>query len=265
LVVLTACSAGAQPRGRERDRERDDPFRRGAFALSAQVSDLQREAESLRTDVQKAEEEYGAAKKQRDAARRGLDKAEAAAREAGRRLAEIALRVEETEPKDSTFGRARAACLAARAAYDAAVARAEQAADYQAAYEQAKSAVDRASAVHDVRKQWIDGNPAVAEASARWRSARAAYEALRDLLLHKNTEWERAAKALAEARKVRDAAQRSPEMMAVVQREGAAKRKLAKLAASLKKKAEQLDRLQAAERQVPPSDPRDHDRHRMRR
>ncbi len=266
LIVLTAGVAVAQPRGRDRDRdrERDDPFRRGAFAMSAQVSDLQREVDSLRTEVQKAEEEYNAAKKQRDAARKGLDKAETTAREAGRRLAEVALRVEETEPKDSTFGRAREASLAARAAYEAAVAKAENAAEYQAAYEQAKGAVDRAGAVHELRKQWIDGNPTVAEASARWRSARSAYETLRDVLFHKNAEWERAAKELAEARRGRDAAQRSPEAIAATQREGVAKRKLAKLEATLKKKAEQLDRLQAAERQMPPSDMRDRDHRRMR-
>ncbi len=261
LSVAMVCIADAKHKGRGQN----EAVRREAAVLSTEAGELQRQVDSLRSDVQKAEQDYRAAQKARDAVKKELEKAETAAREAGRRLAEIAQRVEEMEPKDSPVGRARAASQAARAAYDAAVAKVEGAAEYQAAYQQAQAGTDRVIAIGALRKQWIDDDPAVAQTALAWRSARSAYETRRDTLLHKNAEWEAASKELVEARKTRDVAQRSPEATAAVQREGIARKQLAKLQVALKAKMELLARVQSTERQLPQRAGKKADRARVRK
>lgn len=248
LLVWGVVSAAAEAGPR---RGRNSAVRREATVLSAEGGELQREVDALRSDAQKANEEYNAAKKEMGAIQKEIEAAEKAAREAGRKLSDVAQQIEDAEPKESPLGQAKGAYLAARAAYEAAVAKAQSSAEFQAADQGARSAVDRAASVRAARKTWIEENPAVADASGKWHAAKSAYDARRDALLHKSAEWQRAAKELAEAKRAREDALHSSKGTAVAQREASAKKELAKLRPQLDAKAALLARVQAAEKLLP--------------
>jgi chromosome segregation ATPase len=250
-IVSSAGFAAAAGPNRKHARDNANAVRREARELSAEGIALQREVDQLRSDIQKAEQEYSAAKKDRDGIRREIEAAEKSARDAGRELAEITQRLEDEQPRESPFAQAKAAYLAARSAYDAAVAKAESTAEFQEASRAARSAVDPVAAVRALRKQWIDDAPTVAEASAKWRAAKSVYGARRDAMLHKSADWERATKSLAEARRTRDEAVHSSKGAATARREGNAKKELAKVKTDLEAKSALLARVRAAEPHLP--------------
>lgn len=236
MLVLVPSTASA--------RGNNNAAKNRQAALQAEANQLQKDVDALDAQVKTAQSEYDDAKKEMDPLRKEIEGGEAAVRDAGHKLSEVVTAIEDEQPKDSAFAKAKAKFLESKEAYENAVAEVKKSAEYEAAYEAAKASETRAQAIPAVTKQYIDDNTAIQDLKTNHASARATYDTLRDELLKKSDKWKEASDALAAARKSQDEAAQKSKSAAL--KEKTAKVKLARLQAQLAVERAQLARLPAA-------------------
>lgn len=218
---LTATSAVGQTKNRKQDqkkkedqRERDELKKDQARldALQREETTLKREADQLEKDLPLAKTRAdGALKKSRElanqlaATRRSAEDAEKAYRANKATIADLVEKIEGSQSPSSDFGKLRAAYLTAREEYKKAIDAAENSEGYKAACQSASQATNRAIAMAEARKLWIDQNSDVISAQTRLAEAKKAHQAALDALLKADPEWVKADQRLDESsRRERD-------------------------------------------------------------
>jgi len=183
-----------------RNQQRLDGLRREEAQLRTQVQNLEKKLPGLRERVKKGETELATAKGEMAEAQKAIDAAESAVKQATQYLAQVVKQIEDSQPEGSAFAKARAAYLAAKQVHERALDAVQESPEYKEALEKAKASPDRLKAFPEVRKQYLDKNPAVVEALADLTGKRQVYEDLRTGLLSRDKGWREASEALTRAK-----------------------------------------------------------------
>jgi chromosome segregation ATPase len=240
IMLLAATSA--------RDAAAVNPAQRNAqTAKKTGLDQIQKDVTSLQDQVNKAQAELDAAKKEMDPLQKDIDTAEAAVRDAARKLAEAGTKIEDEQPSDSAFAKAKASFLANKKTYEDAQSEVKNSVDYQTAYAAAKDSPDRLTLIPALKKEWFDDNATIQDAKTGLTATKETYESLRDGILHKNDDWRQASDALTAAKKAHDEA--TQKAQSAIQRLKTAKTNLAKLTGELAAAKSRLAAAQGAANQ----------------
>jgi chromosome segregation ATPase len=150
--------------------------------------------------LKKAEGELKEVDRHSDAVRDELAKLRNAIKSAAQSLAEVAERIETSQPSDSPFGQARAACLAAKSEYQAKIDEIGNSTEYKQAYAEAVASNNRAVLMPAIKKRYLDDDPAVVALRERLTQTKAAYEKLQQELFARTPEYGRADQTLDRAK-----------------------------------------------------------------
>jgi len=222
------------------DQRRLNELERDQSRLNQQIEHLEKSLPSARDSLKKSQDELHTHDGKLDKVRDAYDAAKLKVKQSTEQLAAIVKQVEDSQPSTSPFAQAKAAYLAAKEAYDQAVDRVANSPNYQAAYQQATAADDRATLLPAVRKKWIDENPDVAQAQGKAAAAKAIYERLLSELLHKSPQWVQANDVLEQAKKAES--EREKELRSVSAKVAALKKSVEQMQADVKKKDASLER-----------------------
>ena len=176
--------------------------------LNKEVQQLERELPGAKDKLKKAEGELKEADRASDAVRDDLAKHRDAIKSATQSLAEVAERIEKSQPSNTPFGQARAAYLAAKSSYQAKIDEISNSAEYKQAYAEAVASNNRAVLMPAIKKKYLDDNPEVLSLREQLTQAKAAYEKLQQELFARMPEYGRAAQTLDRAKDEEDKAEK---------------------------------------------------------
>jgi chromosome segregation ATPase len=212
-VLALACSAaGAQSKDRNRNdelnRRRDeidrrireneralDALRQQESNLTREVDRLERELPTVEQRVKQSENDAKEADRATDAVRAEINQHREAVKAASQQLAEVGKRIEDSQPSGSPFAQARNAYLAAQSAYQQKTDEVTASAEYRQAYESAVASANRAVLMPQVRKQYLDENPAIVALRDQVTATKAPYLKLQEELMASNSQYAGAVQA----------------------------------------------------------------------
>lgn len=181
-----ARAAKAAAEARERALERDaDAARKAETAANKDKSEAQHRLSEADQEIKTGKTELSAA--------------DEAVKKAVQALKDLEKKIEDAEPADSTFSKARTAQDEATKAYREAQERVLTSAEYKAKYAEATKSETSSPSV--VRKEALDNDEGVTKAKQDLEIARSTYGKLRAELLERHPEWAEATKAVREAKK----------------------------------------------------------------
>jgi predicted RNase H-like nuclease (RuvC/YqgF family) len=231
------------------DRDRLDALQREETLLRREVERLEKRQPTLRDKLNKLEVEARELDTQLAAARKMAETAKDAAKAAKQALSDVTARIEESQPSNSDFAKARATYLAAKEEYAKSIDQIENSAMYRAAYQQAVDSPERTTLLPQVRKRWLDENPTVVAVRDRLLQSKATYEKLLSVLLHADPGWIKASGEAEEASsQEKDAGQ---ELQTLVKKKASAEQSLAATRADLKSDESKLSYARNALKRIP--------------
>jgi len=222
---------------------------REGSVIRQQVQHLEKQIPAARAKIKSAQQQMQTTAMQVDSARVALEEAEAEAKRVSENLAVVAEDVEKGQPSDSPFAKARNAYLAAKQEYAGTVEKIVNSLEYKEAYGRATQSGSTAALVLQLRKEWIDNDPAVTAARSQLKITKTAYDRLRSEVLRGDSGWLEQSRAAERAREQESEADK--QARSIAGRYATMKRYFARMQRELKAMETTLPRGKAALKRIP--------------
>ncbi|MGA2067098.1 MAG: hypothetical protein ABSG86_19120 [Thermoguttaceae bacterium] len=204
-------------------------------------------AAAARENAAAAQDKLTALKEQMPELNKAVQEAKDDVKAAADSLKKLESEIEDSQPSDTSFGKARDAFRAAEKQYTAAREQSLGSPEYKEKYDKAKEADDTAT-LATLRKETLEGDATVQAALAKFKKAKGIYEPLRTSLLEGDEKWTAASEDLQAKRKSLKDAEDALHKAITQERSAVADAKKAAAAAALATAAANAQRSQPGSR-----------------